>query len=145
MSQPTDPQADAVYAAEAAAQRHFAPRQFESFAEVDAFVQQVVCSEYWDARFPNAPMQTSVQRRSRNATYSAGGRQADVGVLWLIDGYHWNSLAVLHELSHIAVGGDDPYDHGAKFRTAELDLVREFVGVQMFGELAVAFTAALGS
>ena len=70
--------------------------------------------------FPDAPLEVTVMRRSRGATFSAAYVPAgeDAAAIWIRDG-SWDAATVLHELAHVAVGADPGPDgtHGERFAT----------------------------
>ena len=99
--------------------------------EVQAFVLSAMEDPWWEQRFPLAPVEVDVLRRSRTSTFSAahvapGGWDA---VIWIRDG-SWNGVTVVHELAHVAVcgrasGARPPGPaHGPVFTGALLDLWR---------------------
>ncbi|MCZ7628339.1 MAG: SprT-like domain-containing protein [Microthrixaceae bacterium] len=113
----------------------FPIRRFRRFAHIEAYVQQLVTHPWWSARFPDAPLEIVLQRRSRSATYSAAGCSGAgewidatmvdrPGFIWLIDGHGWGLETVLHEFAHLAAG--PATGHGAEFRDAlgELGVTR---------------------
>ena len=143
-----DPEAAAVYAAESAALPD-GGRRFRRFAEIEAFVADALADPWWEQRFPDAPVQVDVLRRSRGATFSAAhvdpaGWDA---AIWIRDG-SWDAVTVVHELAHVAVGGPGPgrgsdrsagteldRGHGAEFVAALVDLWRHHLGVFAYGAL----------
>ena len=136
-----DPHREALYRAESQA----APdggRRFARFAELEAWVCDVVLSPWWEQAFPDAPIEVTVLRRSSGATFSAAHVTADgaEAAVWIRDG-SWDALTVVHELAHVAaagrVGSDGP--HGRQFATALLQCWRELLGVQAYGALRSAF------
>lgn len=136
-----DPHREALYRAESQA----APdggRRFARFAELEAWVTQVVLSPWWESTFPAAPIEVTVLRRSSGATFSAAHVTEDAGeaAVWIRDG-SWDALTVVHELAHVAtagrVGADGP--HGREFATSLLQCWRELLGVQAYGALRSAF------
>jgi putative metallohydrolase (TIGR04338 family) len=143
-SDPTDPQRDALYRAESAAQPD-GGRRFRRFTELQDYVLGATGDPFWEQRFPDAPVQVDVLRRSRGATFSAAHVDPDGwdAVIWIRDG-SWNLVTVVHELAHVAVGGrsgrsaDEPA-HGPRFAAALADLWRHHLGVQSYGALLGAF------
>ena len=130
-----DPHRDPLYAAEHAALPD-GGRRFRRFDEVDAYVTSVVTGPFWEARFPDAPIEVEVLRRSRGATFSAAHvtAQGDAAAVWLRDG-SWDLVTVAHELAHVAsaAGPADPTGpHGERFATALLVLWRELLGVHAY-------------
>lgn len=136
----TDPESLVVYAAEDAAAAEVGVRRFATFAALEAFVERVVCSDWWDQTFPTAPVDVVVSRRSRSATFSAAvlfpGEAAE---LVIMDG-QWSLEVILHELAHVAAGG--PAGHGPVFRRALVELWRREAGIVASTELTRQFTAA---
>lgn len=136
-----DPIAPIVYAAEGRAAAAACVRRYTTFAEVQAHVDAIVCSEWWDETFPDAPVDVEVVRRSRNATFSAACRlDADAAVVAIIDGRHWSADVVLHELAHLAAGLGA--DHGHRFRAALAELWRREAGIVAQTCLLAEFDAA---
>lgn len=139
---PVDPYREAVYRSEAEALAD-GGRRFARFTELSAFVQAVVMSTFWESTFPGAPIEITLFRRSRGATFSAAtvdGREATAAV-WIRDG-SWDLVTVLHELAHVAAGTGDPSGpHGATFVDALLRLWREYLGFHAYGALRSALLA----
>lgn len=134
---PADPHSEALYRAEHLAMPD-GGRRFRRFAEVEDWVGRVVRGPWWEQTFPGAPLDVTVLRRARSATFSAA-HVADDGeeaVIWLRDG-SWDAVTVVHELAHVAVGWvrPTPPAHGADFTTALLACWRELLGVQAYGAL----------
>src|SRR5690606_13259765 len=111
-----DPYRDAVYRAEHEALPD-GGRRFRRFAELEAWVEGVVLGPMWEARFPEAPLEVAVLRRSRGATFSAAHvtPDGDAAAVWIRDG-SWDAVTVVHELAHVAAGrAHDPTGpHGAR-------------------------------
>ena len=124
--------ASAVYAAEDAASEAFPPRRYRTFAELRSHIEAIVCSDWWADTFPEAPIEVHVERRSRTATFSAACRRDGAGILWFVDGEHWNASAVCHELAHVASNSG----HDARFRDALVTLWRRECGFLAATELS---------
>ena len=103
-----------------------------SFADLRAHVDAIVSSDWWADTFPSAPIEMHVERRSRTATFSAACRADGAGIVWIVDGEHWNAGVVCHELAHVASGSG----HDAGFRTALLALWRRECGFPAATELS---------
>lgn len=137
-----DPYRDSVYAAENEA----APdggKRFSRFTYVEALIDEIVTSTWWDETFPHAPIEVVVMRRSRGATFSAAtvDRRTDAAAVWIRQG-SWNMVTVLHELAHVAARGGDPTGpHGELFVAALAELWREYMGFHAFGALQSALAA----
>lgn len=135
-----DPHRDAVYDAEHAALPD-GGRRFRRFAELESFVEAVLVSPAWDSTFPDAPIEVSILRRSRGATFSAAHvvPDGDEAAIWIRDG-SWDVATVVHELAHVAAGGrsDPTGPHGAEFATALLQLWRQLIGAHAYGALRSA-------
>lgn len=134
-------EADAVYAAEDLAVAAHPLRRFTRFAQIEAHVGRLTASRWWDERFPAAPVEVCVQRRSHTATAScATVRRESVGDGWaviaLVDGTGWGLETVLHELAHVGAGIDAR--HGPRFRAALADLWRHEAGLHAWLELDAA-------
>ena len=137
---PVDPHREAVYRAEHCALPD-GGRRFARFAELEAWVEQVVLDPSWEAMFPDAPLEVAVLRRSRSATFSAAHvtPAGDAAAIWIRDG-SWDAATVVHELAHVASGSspDPTGPHGRRFATALLRLWRELLGVHAYGALRSA-------
>ena len=134
---PHDPHQFGVYAAEAQALPD-GGRRFRRFAQVQDYVLAVTTEPWWEQRFPNAPVQVDVERRSRSATFSAAHVTADGwdGVIWVRDG-SWDAVTVVHELAHVGVGrpAERSPAHGPGFVDALVDLWRRHLGMHAYGAL----------
>jgi putative metallohydrolase (TIGR04338 family) len=127
--------AQGVYAAEeTCVQKVGSLRRFRRFAEVGAYVEALVGSEWWDETFPNAPVEVDLHRRSSHATASLAALDGHVGVVALVDGHGWTLDVVLHELAHLAVG--PARGHSERFRRALVELWRHEAGVEAAATLA---------
>lgn len=137
-----DPYRDRVYSAENDA----APdggRHFTRFTHVEAMIDSVVTSPWWDETFPHAPIEVVVMRRSRGATFSAAtvDRAAEAAAVWIRDG-SWDLVTILHELAHVASRGEDPTGpHGQMFAADLCELWRRFMGFHAYGALRSALEA----
>ena len=128
-----DPQRLNVYAAEDAVRDTTGPR-LRRWAHVEPFFEQVIGSPHYIERFPDAPLEIGLGRRSHNARSSVAvvaHRQI------LIRDGSWNALTVLHELAHLVAPGPPP--HGPSFVATELELVRLFCGFVDHAALARSF------
>lgn len=138
-----DPHREAVYRSEHEALPD-GGRRFRRFAELEAWVQELVLGPRWEAMFPEAPLEVSVLRRSRGATFSAAhlASQGDAAAVWIRDG-SWDGVTVVHELAHVASGTtpDPTGPHGRVFATALLRLWRELLGVHAYGSLRYCLDA----
>jgi len=145
---PGDPHRDTLYACEAAALAD-GGRRFRRFVELESYVEAVVLGAWWERTFPQAPLEVTVLRRSRGATFSAAHVDVaqDTAALWIRDG-SWDAVTVVHELAHVAsaaapegaAGAADPTGpHGERFATALLLLWRELLGVHAYGALRSEF------
>ncbi len=138
---PSDPHREVLYRCEHQALPS-GGRRFRRFGELEQFVQSVVLGAWWEATFPDAPLEVTVLRRSAGATFSAAHVEADgtEAVVWLRAG-SWDAVTVVHELAHVAVGAHPGPDgpHGTAFATTLLVCWRELLGVQAYGALRSAF------
>lgn len=126
LDDPTDPWAEAVYAAHDAALGDVGPA-FTFRVDAERFVDAVCDSLEWSTWFPNAPVNVAVQWRSTSARVSwALPTQGEI--LLAPDGR--NGPVILHELAHLTAPGDG---HGGTFVAAHLRLVRRFCGFHAFG------------
>lgn len=147
---PGDPQRELLYRCE-----HLAlpdgGRRFSRFSELEQYVQSVVLGPWWEHTFPEAPIEVTVLRRSRGATFSAAHvtPDRDEAVVWIRSG-SWDAVTVVHELAHVAVAGavgpgaagrdvGSTAPHGAEFAGALLICWRELLGVAAYGALRSAF------
>ena len=109
-------------------------REYRRFDEIVDHVESIVTDEWWSDTFPAAPIDVEVQRRSRNATYSAA---VDLGpgaaIILIVDGRAWDLATVLHELAHVAAGPSA--DHGPEFELALLELWRRHAGIDAWAAL----------
>jgi putative metallohydrolase (TIGR04338 family) len=116
-------------------------RRYRRFDEIVAHVESIVTDEWWSDTFPDAPIDVDVQRRSRDATFSAA---VDVGpgaaIILIVDGRAWGLDTVLHELAHVAAGTSA--DHGPDFEGALLELWRRHAGLEAWAVLDRELRAA---
>lgn len=135
-----DPHQQALYRAEEQASPD-GGRIFRRFEEVQRFVEEVTTGAWWESCFPDAPIEVTVLRRSRGATFSAAHvtDDAQAAAIWVRDG-SWNAVTVVHELAHVALAGRCGSDgaHGSEFATALLICWRELLGMQAYGALRSA-------
>ncbi len=118
-------------------------RKFTRFAQVNDFIDSVIVSPWWESMFPDAPIEVTVMRRSRGATFSAATVDVagEAGAIWIRDG-SWDLVTVLHELAHVAAERDDPTGpHGSAFVDALGELWRHYLGFHAFGALQSALEA----
>lgn len=119
-------------------------RRFRRFTHIEIYLETLVTGSWWSLRFPDAPLEVLLQRRSRGATFSAAacsgrgrridGREVDrPGLIWLVDGAGWGLETVLHELAHLAAG--PRVGHGPEFRDALGDLWRHEAGIEAWAAL----------
>lgn len=135
MSAPRDTQRSKVYAAENVVY----PKSPEGLtvAEVQEFVTKVVRSSWWADRYPTGLVAVNDGRGRRSAC--AIGR-VEISIPRWARSRH----VVLHELAHIAMTrlhGSRVADHGWEFCSAELALVRRFIGVAAHDALRDSFRA----
>lgn len=125
-----DEQKYAVYAAE---QESMVEGQwFGTRSEVQDFVDEVVWSNFWRARFPEHTLVTVKRVEStdgwvRGAAGHLGGRATGTicGTLWLPEETFYERY-VLHEMAHVPRLPQK--DHGPEFCRIYLDLVEAFMG-----------------
>jgi putative metallohydrolase (TIGR04338 family) len=135
-SDPSDPQAGAVYRAEDAALAGVGPR-LARWADVEAFVEAVVTSPDWVEHPAVPPIEVVVERRSSSARYAAASHEH--ATVWIPAG-HWTAPVVLHELAHLLCPSTE--DHGPAWCGAFLWLVRRVLGIEAYGALRTAFDRA---
>lgn len=137
--------------AEERAMRAFPLRRFTKFAHIERYVEDLVSRPWWSSRFPDAPLEITLMRRSGTATYSAAGRPVtrhsvdgtavdDPGFVWLVDGRGWGLETVLHELAHLAAG--PAVGHGPCFRATLAELWRHEAGIEAWVALRDGFERA---
>jgi len=131
--QPNDPQRDAVYAAEDSVLAGIGPR-LERWTAVEAFLESVLADPAYVELFPDAPLDITLQRRSRSATASLA---VPARLVIAIRDGSWNALTILHELAHLIDHGAQP--HGPQFAAVELELVRRWCGFDAYVALRTAF------
>lgn len=134
-SDPTDPDRDAVYAAEDAVLAVVGPR-LGRWRDVETYLDSVLADPGYSELFPDAPIEVVLDRRSRSARASLA--LPDHATILIRDG-SWNALTVLHELAHLAAPGSPA--HGPRFVTAELALVCRFCGIEAYVALRTALVA----
>lgn len=143
--------AELVQAAEASAIAAFPLRRFRRFSQIEDYLETLVSGAWWSLRFPDAPLEILLQRRSRGATFSAAacagtghrvdGREVDrAGIIWLVDGHGWGLETVLHELAHLAA--EPGAGHGPEFRDSLGELWRHEAGIDAWAALQHGFSAA---
>lgn len=122
-----------MYAAEDSVLAGVGPR-LRRWRDVERFVESVLGDPVYLERFPDAPLDITLQRRSRSATASLAVPAHRV--VAIRDG-SWNALTVLHELAHLIDHGAQP--HGPQFAAVELELVRRWCGFDAYVALRTAF------
>lgn len=138
MPTPDDPQRQALYAAEDSVLGEIGPR-LKRWTAVEEFLESVLADPAYLDLFPHAPLDISLQRRSRSATASLA--VPGHSVIAIRDG-SWNALTVLHELAHLIDHGAQPHGaqpHGPQFAAVELELVRQWCGFDAYVALRTAF------
>jgi hypothetical protein len=143
--------AELVEVAEEYAIGVFPLRRFRRFTHIEIYLETLVTCPWWSLRFPDAPLEVLLQRRSAGATFSAAacsdtgrrvdGREVDqAGLIWLVDGHGWGLETVLHELAHLAAGPVS--GHGPEFREALGELWRHEAGIEAWVALQQGYSAA---
>lgn len=137
-----DRQRDLLYAAEDAVDAEIGPA-LRRWSDVEAFVERVLSSSAYLDRFPDAPLDVVVDRRSRGARSSLA--IPEHATILVRDG-SWSALVVLHELAHLVAPpagrhGDPSADgHGPRFAATLLRLVRDHCGIEAAVTLEASFT-----
>lgn len=151
--------AEVVRCAEERALLGFPLRRFARFSEIEFYLDRLASSRWWSETFPEAPIEIHLQRRSRQATFSAaatehadtpapqrrehdprwGGRADPSGIIWLVDGRGWGLETVLHEMAHLAAGAEA--GHGDVFVDSLCGLWRHEAGVEPWAALSAAFSS----
>lgn len=154
MSRPRDSQRSRCYNAEAVARHVVSGRRFESLAEVQAYVDDVVGSAWWEQ---NSPRQGSIVvsgSRGRKATASMLHRFKP-GHLRIQDTitmpaaqwapWAWQDWVVLHELAHVGRFTEGSFlhqteaGHSPEWAGFYLALVGEFMGADARDALGAEF------
>lgn len=117
-------------------------RRFRRFVDVEAWIEQVLLSDWWAAEFPYAPLEVDINRRSRGATFSAArvAVEGDNATVWIRDG-SWNAVTIVHELAHIAAWNVVDGAHDAEYVTVLLRCWRELLGFDSYGALRTSLDA----
>lgn len=131
-----DPQRDRVYAAEDGVDAEIGPAM-RRWHDVEEFLERVLSSAAYVDRFPHAPLDVVIERRSRGARSSlALPHHATI----LVRDGSWSALVVLHELAHLVAPADATHEpHGARFAATVLRLVRDHCGIEAAAALGAAF------
>lgn len=135
MNDSHDPQRDLVYAAEDAVDAEIGPA-LRRWRDVEAFLDRVVTSDAYGDRFPDAPLDVVLDRRSRGARASLALPHHDT--ILIRDG-SWSALVVLHELAHLVTHTADA--HGPRFTATLVQLVRDHCGLEAAVALRASFDA----
>ncbi len=113
------------------------PPEFQTLAEVQAFVDDVCATDFWQALAPESPtVGVKDGRGSRR-----GAASAELGEISMprFTRRRWYTL---HELAHVAQGCDETRaPHGPEYAAIYLALVREFLSPTEAKRLADAFKA----
>ncbi len=137
---------EAIEAAEDAVTASVGPT-FRRWTEVVSWVHGVTTRPEWDELFPGAPIDIDVRRRSSSAHYAAA--HVASATIFIPDG-SWTAMVVVHELAHLAAPhvvashlprAPEP-SHGPSFVSAELTIVRRFVGIEAWAALRAELHAA---
>lgn len=161
-----DSQRQKVYDAEYSLRDSMSVRKFKDVADAQKFIDRIERSSWFAKTFPNVKRHVKVVYKG-GSRWALGG----FGKIELPrQGWYWagNSIVVLHELAHNltpdAVGlgmcqgiGDSrcgwhntpntheitarPAAHGPEFTRIFLDLVRRFVGKEVYEELKTQYRA----
>jgi len=95
----------------------------------ERFVDQVVGTFWWHARFPDRGLGSVPRLRPGNGARQAFYREDDDGPTITLPRRYRTKGVVLHELAHWALGIDsDLPHHGRTFARVLLDATREFCG-----------------
>lgn len=103
-----------------------------------AFVDRVVGSLWWAARFPGHTLANTPRLRPGNGARSAFYREEDEPTITLPRRFRTKSV-VLHELVHWALNDAHVADHGPTFARVMLDATAEFCGSERADTLAVVY------
>jgi len=103
-----------------------------------AFVDRVVGSLWWMARFPTHTLGHVPRLRPGNGARSAFYREDDEPTITLPRRYRTKGV-VLHELAHWALNDARVADHGPTFTRVVLDATAEFCGSARAEALAAAY------
>ena len=136
MTPPRDSQRSRVYRAETP----LGGRRFPTLPECEAFVDEVVGSLWWTARFPNHDLARVPRLRPGNGARHAFYREDPGHPTITLPRRYRTAPVVLHELVHwtLADAGDLP-NHGRTFTRVFLDVVAEFMGPVKRERLAAGY------
>jgi putative metallohydrolase (TIGR04338 family) len=105
-----------------------------------AFVDRVVGSLWWHARFPEHVLDGVPRLRPGNGARQAFYREDPDGPTITLPRRYRTKGVVLHELAHWALAGDvDLPNHGSTFTRLLLDATAEFCGPPRGGELELRY------
>jgi putative metallohydrolase (TIGR04338 family) len=114
-------------------------RRFRSVTELRAYLDDLVGSDWFGARWPDQAV-PGVERRGRGAVWSLASRErndmSDDGTIRLTT---LDLATVLHELAHLCCGIDCGHDD--RFVATLLALVRHEMGAHAYGTFLAAVTA----
>ena len=125
MKLPRDSQKSRVYRAETP----LGGRRLPHLDDCAAFVDEVVGSLWWTARFPTRDLARVPRLRPGNGARQAFYRDEPTGPTITLPRRYRTSAVVLHELVHWSLGSDlDIPSHGRTFARVFLDATAEFMG-----------------
>ncbi len=125
MTPPRDSQRSRVYRAETP----LGGRRFPVLADCAAFVDGVVGSLWWSARFPTRDLAQVPRLRPGNGARQAFYREEPSGPTITLPRRYRTSGVIIHELAHWALAdADDLPNHGRTFTRLLMDATTEFMG-----------------
>lgn len=109
-------------------------------AACQAFMERVVGSLWWHARFPDHSLERIPRLRPGNGARRAFYAEDDVGPSITLPRRYRTKGVILHELAHWAMSEDvDLPNHGSTFTRILLDVTAEFIHADRSHALADAY------
>ncbi|MBK5289984.1 MAG: hypothetical protein JJE46_16135 [Acidimicrobiia bacterium] len=125
MTPPRDSQRSRVYRAETP----LGGRRFPMIPDCAAFVDEVVGSLWWNARFPMRDLATVPRLRPGNGARQAFFREEPSGPTITLPRRYRTAGVIIHELAHWALAdAEDLPNHGRTFTRLLMDATAEFMG-----------------
>jgi putative metallohydrolase (TIGR04338 family) len=133
---PRDAQRSRVYLAELP----MSPSPLPGLAACATYMERVVGSLWWHARFPRHTLGRLPRLRPGNGARRAFYMEDDLGPSITLPRRYRTKGVVLHELAHWAMSDDpDLPNHGSTFTRILLDATVEFLGADRAESLATAY------
>lgn len=115
-------------------------RRFASQAEIQVWVDELTCQEWWTERFPNVTNIECPTVTRRNGDGSVGAWFEDGTGIIEMHPTHWCELYVLHEISHVCADANGSTAHDPLFCSVYLELVYRIMGTDSWLALRTALT-----